>query len=272
MLLLAMVLGTGCSDDEEKVVCPAEGLPADLIGDWMELDDAGNATLEGMRIQQDGRRLTLGIDWRNGSIALAEEHCNPSPLFCAGDHRVGQYYIPSGSDTLSWSVNGDELTLLREGDPPRISRYRKVTLGSIVDQPAACSFQCTLGAQQLQSPQIWPGIPVGITLAHDGDTRELTIGAVGRMYFRAIIQDFDGPGVYDMLTHDVRQYASFSSTCTDAIEFWATRDDQQSTVTITRCDSLEGRCSGTFRITVYDYVGNGYASEGTFDAPLKTTP
>lgn len=272
IVVLSIGISTaGCSDDDGKngPVCPAEGVAAELVGDWVALDKDGNVQEHGMRISQDGTRQTIGVHWATGKLAVASNVCSLPPLFCAGSDLVAIPKIPDGWDTLSWNISSDELTLRQISPFASPMRYRRTQLGMKVTDPVTYSFSYTLDGEPRSAPVIWPGVPsYAEALLHE-DVPQLTIfGEAGEAFVFRLL-DFHGTDSYN-LTGMNGSYANLTiSHCSDYLELFQTRDDSLSSVSVSLFDTGRHRCSGTFDITVHGPSGETKHVDGSFDVPLN---
>lgn len=273
-LFLALLIGlavAGCSDDEGKngPVCPAEGVAAELVGDWVALDGDGNMMNSGMRIARDGSRQTLGVHWATGTLAVAQKACNPPPFRCVGNNLVEIPVIPGGLDTLSWSMSSDELTLTRISPLASPTRYRGIELGTKVTDPVTNSFSYTLDGEPRSAPVIWPRVPAIAEAQLQGDSPQLMISGEAGEILMLSLRDFHGTDSYN-LTGMNGSYANLTiSDCSDYLELYQTQDDSLSSVSVSLFDTGRHRCSGTFDITVHGPSGETKHVAGSFDVPLN---
>lgn len=271
VVLLVGLSVIGCSDDEGNngPVCPAEGVAAELVGDWVALDRDGNMMNSGMRIARDGSRQTLGVHWATGTLAVAQKACNPPPFRCVGNNLVEVHLIPSGRDTLSWSVSSDELTLTRISSLASPTCYRGIELGTKVTEPVTYSFSYTLDGEPRSAPVIWPRVPAIAEAQLQGDSPQLMISGEAGEILMFSLRDFHGTDSCN-LTGMNGSYANVTiSHCSDYLELFQTQDDSLSSVSVSLFDTIRHRCSGTFDITVHGPSGETKHVAGSFDVPLN---
>lgn len=272
LLVVCFGLFSGCSDDDgdDSPVCPTDGVDAQLVGDWVALDEDGSMLEHGMRVSQDGTRETIGVHWASGKLAIASNACQPPPYHCAGGHLLSYFVIPGGTDTVSWQISGDELTLTPVREYALPEHFRRTELGVKITEPVTYSFSYTLDGQPHSAPIIWPGVPASaVQLMSDG-VPLLNIAGVGNGTLRLWLSGFSGPGTYTL--EMTGSYAGYSvSTCSDYLEWYQTWDDGLSTVTITEYDTVGLRCKGTFDVTLHGPTNEVKHAVGSFDVPLIAT-
>jgi len=271
LIVMSTALFGGCSDDADPSgpVCSAEGVDAQLVGDWVALDRDGNALESGMRIARDGVRQTLGVHWATGTLALAANACLPPPFRCVGKNLVEIPVIPGGLDTLSWSIAADVLTLRRISSLASPTRYRGIELGTIVTEPVTYSFSYTLDGEPRSAPVIWPRVPAIAEAQLQRDSPRLMISGEAGEILMFSLRDFHGTDSYN-LTGMNGNYANLTiSHCSDYLELFQTQDDSLSSVSVSLFDTGSHRCSGTFDITVHGPSGETKQVAGSFDVPLS---
>jgi len=272
-IALTVFVGMGCSGDgsTDSPVCPSFGIDPQLAGNWIGLDEDGNPLTRGVRIATDGSRETIGTHWSTGRATMAETACQPSALQCVGRNLVAYYLVPGGFDTLSWTVTGDLLTMSDVSIPEWIACYRRVEPGEKITEPVSYNFTFSRNGGVYSAPVIWPRLPVRVQPGEKDGKARLTIICEGPETLVIRLYDLTGPGTYTLGRSYSHQSATYSAnpTCSDAVLGYFSHDDSLSTVTVAGLDTLSGRCTGTFDLTLH---ASGYESQhiiGSFDAPVK---
>ena len=267
MMVLALTYITGCEDDE-GFRCSNGAVDPRLTGEWMSCDEAGSFGSRGMQILADGTTFTLGVDWRDGSVAVSEESCSPFVLGCADGDRITWPQIPGDYDTLRFTVEGDRLDLTSTGSVKSVQHFRRVSLGQVITAPVACGFSGMLGTDPWTAPHVYPNVPVFAVF--ESLRPSLTLFISGTRRFSAYLPGFHGTGSY-VLGRDVQNgVAGIGHPCSDVGMDIATRDDSLSTIVITLADTLTGRVAGSIDLMLHDGRGNAWHATGNFDGVLRT--
>ncbi|MFZ1731387.1 MAG: hypothetical protein WBQ23_14890 [Bacteroidota bacterium] len=274
LFVVLLLFAAGCSKDETVVqtpICPSTGIDARLVGDWMQCDSAGNFGTNGgqygLHIEADGTFTQLAVDWRDGSVAINSETCGTDLYYCVGSNTIGRSVTPVDYDTVTFSIDGDQLIFSRPGPPVSSQQFRRVTLGQIIEQPVACSLLYTFDSTEYGAVVVWPYPPVRVGVTSGNDPMFVLEGS-GLKAFWVRISDFHGVGTY-FLGEDVFQSHAFTMYgCPVINQQFGTRDDDRSTISITEFDVGTGRCSGSFDFTLWNYADVSHHVIGTFNAPI----
>lgn len=266
LLIAAPILFTAC--DEGTASCPSDGLPQELVGDWVRCDEDWNLRTDGMRIKKDGKRTGLGVEWSTGTIALAAQMCRPGSLACAGDHLVTRWLIPGGFDTLRYAISGDRLELTETRDPQQTTKYRKVSLGTKVEEPRSYSFTYTIdGSPSFGAPQVWPRIPVRNWFDPSANNR-FHVQFDGPIFMYFTLDRYSGPGTYVLGAVSSGSWGEAVPNCTDAVQEFLTQDDSRSSVTIYTYDETDGHSLGAVDLHMTDRTGDTMHVTGMFKAVI----
>jgi hypothetical protein len=265
LLILGALLCTACGEDTGS--CPSDGLPQELVGDWMECDEEWNPGTSGMRIEKDGRRAALGVDWNTGGIGLATQACAPGTFSCVGDHLVAYWLVPGGHDTLRYAMEGDRLELTEPDGSGIARRYRRASLGTMVAEAAVYGFTMRMYDGVFYAPEVWPVIPVRISIDSSAGGR-LSFIAEGQTRTSFTLGTYRGPGTYTLGSPATGAWASTETTCTDALRGFRTQDDGRSSVTIYTYDMNDGHSFGAVDLHLADLMGDTLHMTGTFNAVI----
>ncbi|MFA6234980.1 MAG: hypothetical protein WC824_12480 [Bacteroidota bacterium] len=265
--ILLLAGSGGCSDEEAGYQCQAGGVDPRLVDCWISCDESGAFRSFGMQIQSDGNTFTLGVDWRDGSVAVSEESCSPTILRCACNDRIAWPMIPGDYDTLRFTITGDRLELMRQSPNATVQRYRRVALGDVITEPVSCSFTGVLGNETWLAPAVWPEIPVRALRATPGDS-SLTLLIAGSRNFSAFLPCFRGVGSYQLGRNLPDGAAGIGHPCSDVAWDLSTWDDSLSTITITMADTIAGRFAGFLDLALRDGRGNTRRATGSFEGVL----
>ncbi len=270
--MLILLLAAGCSKDEEAIpACPANGIDARLVGDWMLCDSVGNfgtaRALSGLHFEADGEALPLAVDWRNGSVAINNETCGTAQYYCVGTNLIGRPVSSIDFDTTAFAITGDRLEFSTPGRPGSSLLYRRVTVGQVIAQPVACSLIYIIDSTTYQAADVWPFVPVhaGVS-AGSAPTFFLSGSGLRSLWIR--ISDFHGVGTYSLGGDVFQSHAAILYGCPTMNQQYGSRHDNLSTITVTVYDAAAGRCRGTFDITVWNHANLSHHIVGIFDAPI----
>lgn len=265
LLVLGAFLCAACGEDTGS--CPSDGLPQELVGDWMECDDAWNPGTSGMRIEKDGSHAALGVDWNTGGIGLATQACAPWTLSCVGDHLVAFWPVPGGHDTLRYAMEGDRLELTETDGSDITRRYHRTSLGTKIAGSAVYGFTMRMYQDVFYAPEVWPVIPVRISIDSSAGGR-LTFIAEGQTRTSFTLGTYRGPGTYSLGSSATGAWASMETTCTDALRGLRTQDDGLSSVTIYTYERNNGHSFGALDLHLTDPTGEKLHMTATFNAVI----
>jgi hypothetical protein len=276
VILLCGITITAC-DCEDDFVCPASGIDARLIGDWMPVNEDGSLRTLGLRIAADGSCYALGVDWATGLVGIAEEYCFfPRSLPCLGESTILWNDLWSGPDTLTYEVTESTLRFFHDGRIIPEMTYARIQKNQQIRQPvvSTISWICdsTNSAQGLHSVSplpYWYTYPCSAIL--DSASGSITIlgYTTGGNRFTCFIRDFNGPGKYDLGSHhELIALAGIGGICSDVAMNLTTQDDGLSTLTVTNYDRSKRRISGSFDLQLSNHDSIHMHIAGSFDGPV----
>lgn len=263
---VAALLLAACGN-EDTAVEPDGPPPFRLAGDWF--NRRGETwDMYGWRFTADSATYTLGVDWRDGTVAVVTAPGDGRRWQWVGEDLTILPVRPWGAiDTLQYRFTGDSLTMWSYGRPEWPSLFLPVTVGSKVQEPFDFTFSYAFDTLQWTTPPVWAGLPAHAQIMTDSDG-SLALYGNGDLVFVAHLRGFHGPGTYALsLPGNHTSYASFFDPAQwdgnqHTIMTYQTRDDGRSSVTVTGFDEIAGTVSAHFDVVVY-HTSTGAATHAT---------
>lgn len=264
-VLCSAMLLAACKDDAGTE--PGTPPPFRLAGDWFDRRGEVWGTY-GWRFTADSMTYTLGVDWRDGTVAVVTAPGAGARWQWVGNDLVLRPPAPWGIiDTLQYRWTGDSLTMWSYGRPEGPSLFLPLAVGIKVQEPFDFTFSCTFDTLQWTVPPVWPGLPAHAQIMTNPD-RSLSLFGNGDLVFVAHLRGFHGPGSYVLsLPGSKTSYATFFDPAQwdgnqHTIMTYQTRDDSRSSVIVTGFDEIAGTIHAAFDVIVY-HTSTGAAKHAT---------
>jgi hypothetical protein len=273
LIITLLMLGlSACGVDDAYVVCPESGIDHRLVGDWLRCDIAESGLWiernEGMRVERDGSRKTLAVNWHTGRLAVADQAC-PLPPYLCDSKNTFRYPVRENSwSVCSFTIEGDKLSI--SGLPRSegyTQHYQRVNPAARFFQPLPGALGATIDGVVYTAPEVWPEAPVRVQYSGNA----FTIRSFGQYEFLIYVEDgrhrfSQLPATFELAGRD-GNYARLGSGCATDRVMAETNDSLTGVVTIREfSDDGKGgrRCAGSFEfrattstMRVYD-VRHGY--------------